>query len=129
MPRFEVRISGKDLDHAQAALDTAGLGKMGALISYAVGKARDPAHPEGEREASTEARAVIVEAETGDAAKRLVEDALPPRGYSVRVKPAPPSYAYWGTGCSSSKVTRRPVRTSGSIIVGQLHPHSCWCLL
>jgi hypothetical protein len=96
MPNFEVRISGKDLDHAQAALDTAGLGKMGALISYAVGRARDPAHPEGEREASTEARAVIVEAKTGDAAKRLVEDALPAQGYSVRVKPAPESYAYWG---------------------------------
>jgi hypothetical protein len=96
MPKFEVRISGKDLDHAQAALDTARLGKMGVLISYSVGQARDPAHPEGEREASTEARAVIVEAETADAAKRLVEDALPAQGYSVRVKPAPESYAYWG---------------------------------
>jgi hypothetical protein len=91
MPRFEVRISGTDLDQAQAALDTAGLEKMGALIHYEVGRARDPAHPEGEREASIEARGVTVEAETGDAAKRLVEDALPAQGYNVRVKPIPES--------------------------------------
>ena len=91
MPRFEVRISGADLDTAQAALDAAGLAKMGALIHYEVGQARDPAHPEGEREPSTEARAVIVEAETGEAAKRLVEDAVPAQGYNVRVKPIPES--------------------------------------
>jgi hypothetical protein len=87
MPKFEVRISGTDLDTAQGALDAAGLGRMGPLIYYGVGRARDPAHPEGEREASTEARAVIVEGETGDAAKRLVEEALPAQGYNVRVKP------------------------------------------
>jgi hypothetical protein len=87
MPKFEVRISGTDLDTARAALDAAGLGKMGPLIHYEVGRARDPAHPEGEREASTEARAVIVEAETAKAAKRLVEEALPAQGYIVRGKP------------------------------------------
>jgi hypothetical protein len=79
---FEVRISGEDLDRAQAALDTAGLGKLGDLV-YEVGREGD--------EQSIEARAVIVEAETAEAAKRQVEEAIPAQGYSVRVKPIPES--------------------------------------
>jgi hypothetical protein len=82
MPKFEVQISGKDLAGAQAALDAAGFGKLGDLL-YEVGRARDPARPEEEPEASTQARAVIVEADTAEVAKRRVEEALPAHGYNV----------------------------------------------
>jgi hypothetical protein len=73
MPRFRVPVSGEDIEQAMNALEAAGLETTpDPLYSYG--------RPGGEE--FGEARLVVVEADTPEAAKRRVQEVAP--NYIVR---------------------------------------------
>ncbi len=83
VPRFNVRITGDDLERAMAALNASGIPTIASFPAYFV----EQGPPEGWR---LDRLMAVVDAPTANRAEELVWQALPAAG-GYRVEPAEPA--------------------------------------